>query len=123
MYKGCETGNQYDADCLFPAWASNSDRKSKRQEIRGILGKNKDGENGGDKTILDAIPKIIDIILKFISPIVVVMFIYSGVKLIYAGSDEEDITSAKNFFIYSGIGLAFIIMSYSLVKVLYYFLK
>jgi len=123
MYYKCSTGGQFDSDCLFPAWASKEEHKRQRQEIRGILGKNKDDESGGEKIALSIIPNIINIILKFISPIVVIMFIYAGVKFIYAGSDEEDITSAKDFFLYAGIGLAFIIMSYTLMKVIYFFLK
>jgi len=71
---------------------------------------------------LSVIPNIINLILKLVSPIVVVMFIYAGIKFIYAGSDEEDITSAKNFFLYASIGLAFVLTSYTLVKIIYYFL-
>ncbi len=128
VLKGKCEGNSFDSDCLFPAWASKEEKKKQRQEIRGILGQNKDGDkdkNGKktEKIALSIIPNIINIILKFISPIVVIMFIYAGVKFIYAGSDEEDITSAKNFFMYAGIGLAFIIMSYTLMKVIYFFLK
>lgn len=125
MYKNCEnTGGSFDADCLFPAWATKNNKKdSKREEIQGVYGKNKDGENGGDKIALSLIPNIINIILKFISPIVVAMFIFAGIRFIYAGSDEEDLNKAKDFFLYAGIGLAFIIMSYTLMKVLYFFLK
>lgn len=126
MYNSCEegTGNQFDADCLFPAWATENDKKdSSRQEIRGIYGKNKDGEKSEDKAVFHLIPNIINIILKFVSPIVVVMFIYGGFRFIYAGSDEEDLNKAKDFFLYAAIGLAFIIMSYTLMKVIYFFLK
>ena len=118
MYSNCNTGGQFDADCLFPAWASEDSNHESKEEVQGVYGKNNDG-----KIAMAIIPNIIDIILKFISPIVVIMFIFAGVKFIYAGSDEEDLNSAKDFFLYGGIRLAFIIMSYTLMKVIYFLLK
>ena len=51
-----------------------------------------------------------------------VLFIYAGLRFIYAGDDEEDLTASKKFFTYALMGIVFIILSYSLLKAIYFVL-
>ncbi len=111
----CEQGT-FDADCLFPTWQS-EERPGQAREatVQGVIGANHDGG-----FLLNYIPHIIDIILKFVAPIVVIMAIWSGILFISAGSDDEDLNKAKDFFSYTIIGMGFIILSYSILKLVYF---
>jgi len=100
--------NEFNEEELFPLGIPASE----------LIGAKKD-----DKFLLDYLPHIRDIILKFVAPIVAVMFIYSGIRLIYAGDDEEDIKKSKMFLVYLFLGTIFIAISYSLIQIIYYILK
>ncbi len=80
------------------------------------------GYAGDQKFGLQYIPRIIDILLKFVAPIVMIMFIFSGIRLIYASGNDEDLEKSKTFFMYALLGVIFIVVSYSLMKALYFFL-
>ena len=111
-----KTFNQVEKD-LFPGWKSGENITGQDQTnevINGVV-----GETDDKARIFQYIPRIIDLILKFTAPIVVVLVVIAGVKLIIGGEDEEARESAKNFFIYALIGLAFMILSYSIMKVVY----
>ncbi len=111
----CEQGT-FNADCLFPTWNSD-ERPDQAQDaiVQGVIGSNHDGG-----FLMTYIPRIIDIVLKFIAPIVVAMLIWSGILFITAGSSEDDLGKAKDFFQYSLIGIGFIVLSYSLLKLVYF---
>ncbi|MDH3324740.1 MAG: hypothetical protein OEL89_03820 [Candidatus Peregrinibacteria bacterium] len=103
---------KYDGAKLFPSW--------EKDEIAGIIGENETAES--DNFILNYVPKIIDILLKVISPVIFGMFVFAGMKFIYAGEDEEQLQESKKFFAFALLGLTFIITSYSLMKAVYYIL-
>lgn len=111
----CEQGT-FNADCLFPTWQSDENPDQATDAIvQGIIGANHDGGFA-----MNYIPRIIDILLKFIAPIVVIMLIWSGVRFIIAGSNDEELSKAKDFFTYALIGVAFIVLSYSILKLVYF---
>lgn len=72
------------------------------------------------KLLMNYLPRLIDILLKFVSPIVLIVFVYAGVRFIYAGDEEEEITKSKQFFMYTLMGVLFVILSYSIMKALYF---
>lgn len=111
----CEQG-KFNADCMFPTWQS-EERVHQAQDaiVQGVIGINHDGG-----FLMTYIPRIIDIVLKFVAPIVVVMLIWSGILFITAGSNDDDLSKAKDFFSYSLIGIGFIVLSYSLLKLVYF---
>ena len=78
------------------------------------------GTNQDDKRAFQYLPRIIDLAIKFIAPIIVVLVIVAGVKFINAGSDEAELNKAKEFFMYALIGLAFIILRYTIMRAVYY---
>lgn len=86
--------------------------------VRGIEGRVGDG-----KLLMHYLPRLIDILLKFVAPLVLIMFLYSGIRFIYAGDDEEDLTQSKQFFMYSLMGVLFVILSYSIIKAFYFILS
>jgi hypothetical protein len=102
---------------LFPTWTKTSEN-SPPFPVSGVQ-----GEPGDEKLLMHYIPDVISVLLKFVAPIVLIMFVYSGFRFIYAGSNEEDVTKSKEFFMYSLIGIALVILSYSLIKVLYFVLS
>ncbi len=111
----CEKG-VFNADCLFPTWQSDENPDQASDAIvQGVIGANHDGGFA-----MTYIPRIIDILLKFIAPIVVIMLIWSGVRFIIAGSNDDELSKAKSFFTYAVIGVAFIILSYSILKLVYF---
>ena len=111
----CEQG-KFNADCLFPTWQSDENPDQATDAIvQGVIGANHDGGFA-----MTYIPRIIDILLKFIAPIVVIMLIWSGVRFIIAGSNDDELSKAKDFFTYAVIGVAFIVLSYSILKLVYF---
>lgn len=111
----CEQGT-FSADCLFPTWQSDEiPGQATDAIVQGVIGTNHDGGFA-----MNYIPRIIDILLKFIAPIVVIMLIWAGVRFIIAGSNDEELSKAKDFFTYAIIGVAFIVLSYSILKLVYF---
>ena len=108
----CVTGGKFDSGCLFPTW-----NDPKAEVIQGVI-----GENYDYRFVQGYIPRIINILIKFIAPIVVIMFVYTGVRFIMAGGDEDELNQSKEFFTYASIGLGFIVLSYSVMKALYFFI-
>ncbi len=111
----CEQGT-FDADCLFPTWESDANPgQAEDAVVQGVIGRNQDAG-----FIMTYIPKIIDILLKFISPIVVLMMIYAGVRFITAQGNDDELSKAKDFFTYAIMGVGLVVLSYSIMKVVYF---
>jgi hypothetical protein len=111
----CEQG-KFNADCLFPTWQSEQNPdQAKDAIVQGVIGANHDGGFA-----MAYIPRMIDILLKFIAPIIVIMLIWSGIQFIIAGSNDDQLNKAKDFFTYAIIGVAFILLSYSILKLVYF---
>ena len=62
-------------------------------------------------TIPDFLAKIINAFLLVLTPIVVIMFIYSGFLFVQAQGNEEKIQTAKRTLLYTIIGAAVILGS------------
>ena len=121
---------EMDTDVLFPTWSSQSPDEnflSDRFSPSGIIGFNKDLEisdtQRGEKAFMVFIPRIIDIAFFAVAPIVVVMFVFSGVRFFYAGDSDEDITSSKKMFQYALMGTIFMVLSFSFMKVVFMILS
>ncbi len=112
-------------ETLFPSWQHDvsGEDAGLLPKVAGVIGKNKDGENGGEKLLAGYIPHLIDILLKFVAPLIMVAMIYAGIRFIYAGSNEEELSQAKDIFTYTLMGVAFVVLSYSILKALYYLLS
>ncbi len=96
---------------VFPSWAGEETTK-----VDGVIGENEDGN-----LILQYIPSIINIMIKIIAPIVLVMFVISGMRFISANGKDEELTKAKSLFADGFLGLIWIAISYSIVKAIYFF--
>lgn len=111
----CEQG-KFDADCLFPTWDSDANPgQAEDAVVQGVIGRNQDAG-----FLLSYIPVIINILLKFISPLVVLMMIYAGVRFITAQGNDDELNKAKDFFTYAVIGVGIVVFSYSIMKVVYF---
>jgi len=113
---------------LFPSWKrqKTSLGKGVHPEVVGIIGTNRDEKtdgSGSEKLLMLYIPHLINILLKFVAPLIMVAMIYAGVRFIYAGSNEEELTQAKDVFTYTIMGALFVILSYSIMKALYFILS
>lgn len=114
----------FNSDLVFPAW------KQGEGGVSGVIGKNAGVEtsetlwNRSAETgwLLSYIPQIINILMKFLAPILAVMLIYSGLRMVYAGDDENELSSAKQFFGFAVWGLIVIAISFSLMKAVYFVL-
>lgn len=85
-------------------------------DIQGIQGKNDD-----QKGLLHYIPRLIDIFIKFVAPIILVTLVIAGIKMIISGDQQEEVEKGKKIILYSLIGVVLILTSYSLIRALYYF--
>lgn len=120
----------FDSNKIFPTWSSQDGQPSKAP-VEGIIGINKDAEadagtpqeDVGEKLLLQYIPRIINILLKFVAPIVMGICLYAGIRFVYADNNEEEITKSKSFFLYALMGVLFIVLSYSLLKVVYFLIS
>lgn len=108
--------NDFEPESVFPTWDQNTPS--------GVIGKNQGAlKTGESRLILYFVPRLIDILLKFVSPIIAVMFIYSGIRFVYAGDSDDQLTESKKFFHYALMGFVFIVLSYSIMKAVYFLLK
>ena len=110
----------FDSTFLFPTWVDQD--PSAGTGIEAITMDGVIGENNDKKRVWQYIPRIINILLAVTAPIVVVMSIYAGILFIYAGDSDDDREKAKKFFMYAVIGLVIIVLSYSIMRGVYYFL-
>jgi magnesium-transporting ATPase (P-type) len=60
-------------------------------------------------------PSIVKMALTLVGTVTFIVFVYSGVMLLIAGSNEEQITKFKSALVWSGVGLAIIMGSYAIV--------
>nr|WP_321490397.1 hypothetical protein [uncultured Hyphomonas sp.] len=80
----CKQG-EFNADCLFPTWQSEENpTQSEDAVVQGVIGTNHDGG-----FIMTYIPTIIDILLKFVAPIVTIMLIWTGVLFVISQGDDD----------------------------------
>ncbi len=86
----------------------------------GMIGEKGDTEVAGEsQDFLYYIPMFTNIITWAVAPIVAGMFIFAGIQFVYAGGDEEQLNSSKQFFQYGIMGIIFIFASYSLMAAVY----
>jgi len=111
---GTSQAGMFNPSNVFPAWGEGG-------QVTGVIGSNNGALNQGDsKLLLYFIPKIIELMIWAVAPIITIMFIYSGFTFVYAGDREEEVTKAKDFFKYAVIGLIFIVLSYSIMKAVFF---
>ncbi|MCU0660423.1 MAG: pilin [Candidatus Pacebacteria bacterium] len=72
---------------------------------------------GGDvKTIPQFIAKILEIITKIGTPIIVIMIIYSGFLFVWARGNEEKLTKAKSTLMWTLVGAALMLGAWILAQ-------
>lgn len=104
----------FNPDTVFPAWGEGG-------QVTGVIGSNVGALNQGEgRLLLYFIPKIIELLIWLVAPIITVMFMYSGFVFVYAGDREEEVTKARDFFRFAVIGLVFIVLSYSIMKAVFF---
>lgn len=110
----------FDPDVLFPTWGtkdSGVDNNLELDVMDGVIGKNTD-----QKKLWQYIPRIIDLFIKLMAPVIVGITIYVGVRFIYAGDNTERVDESKKHFQYLTIGIIIIAIAYSLMKGVYFLL-
>lgn len=111
---GTSGAGMFNPNVLFPAWGEGG-------QVTGVIGSNDGALNQGEgRLIIYFIPKIIELLIWLVAPIVTVMFLYAGFTFVYAGDREEEVKKARDFFQYAVIGLTFIVLSYSLMKAVFF---
>lgn len=105
---GAQSAPAVPIDDLFPG--------GNALEQSGVQGKNTD-----NKFLLHYIPRLIDIFIKFVAPIILVTLVIAGIKMIISGDQQEEVDKGKKIILYSLIGVVLILISYSLIRALYYF--
>jgi len=104
--------NSFNADKFFPGWESG-------ESVKGVIGTNEQTDTAEGGLILDFLPRIINLVLIVVAPIVFVVLIFAGLQFIYGGEKEEEREKSQKFFIYAVIGVLFIVISYSFMKAVY----
>jgi hypothetical protein len=70
----------------------------------------------GISTIPDAINKILSVVIRIALPLIILMFIWSGLTFIFARGKPDDITRAKNMFLYTIIGTLLILGAWTITN-------
>lgn len=89
--------------------------------VKGVGIEGIQGNNDDQKGLLHYIPRLIDIFIKFVAPIILVTLVIAGIKMIISGDQQEEVEKGKKIILYSLIGVVLILTSYSLIRALYYF--
>lgn len=69
-------------------------------------------------TIGEAVALLVRTIIKLALPVIVLFFIWSGLKLILAMGNEREITKAKDMFFYTVIGTLLILGAWTITNVI-----
>lgn len=64
----------------------------------------------------DIVPQSIRIALALAGSVSIAVFIYAGIMLLIAQGNEEELKKFKDILVWSIIGLAFITLSYALIR-------
>lgn len=64
----------------------------------------------------DVVPQSIKIVLMLAGSVSIAVFIYAGIMLLIAQGNEEELKKFKDILVWSIIGLAFITLSYALIR-------
>jgi hypothetical protein len=111
---GTGEAGMFNPNVLFPAWGEGG-------QVTGVIGSNDGALNQGEgRLIIYFIPKIVELLIWLVAPIVTIMFLYSGITFVYAGDREEEVKKARDFFRFAVIGLTFIVLSYSIMKAVFF---
>ncbi len=106
-----KSAGEFDDTAYFPG--------TKINDFGGFGTRGNANEKGDSQMLLYYIPTITNLLLWIVAPLVVAMLLYSGIQFIYAGDDEEQLSSSKKFFQYGIMGIIFILVSYSLMSAIY----
>jgi len=111
---GTSQAGMFNPNNVFPAWGEGG-------QVTGVIGSNNGALNQGDgRLLLYFIPKIVELLIWIVAPLVTLMFLYAGFTFVYAGDREEEVTKARDFFKFAVIGLTFIVLSYSIMKAVFF---
>lgn len=126
MQKTAPTGD-LPTQGLFPSWRLDDVSKTNPDAlpiVAGVVGTNQDGKGiFSESLLMNYIPRLINILLKFVAPLVMASMVYAGIRFVYAGSNEEELSQAKQIFTYTLMGAIFVVLSYSIMKALYFLLS
>ncbi len=81
----------------------------------GPIGANNDG-----RILPTFVNRFIAIAFRLAAPIIMGLLLYTGLQMIYANGNEETLKNAKEYFRYLVLGLGFMLLSYSIVRALYF---
>lgn len=73
---------------------------------------------GGVNDIPSAINKILSVVIRIALPLIIIMFIWSGLTFIFARGKPEEIKKAKNMFLYTIIGTLLILGAWTITNAL-----
>lgn len=97
-------------DALFPGG------DNAISEVEGIQ-----TDAADEKLLLDYIPRLIEIFIKFVAPIILIVLVLAGIKMIISGDKQEEVEKGKKTLLYTFVGAVLMLLSYSIIRAVYYF--
>lgn len=107
---------------LFPTWAGSGvlDREGiGTTRVQGVLGSVNETDDNSTN-IVDLIPRITQILIQIVAPLMFVTLVYAGIRFVIYRADDDKMEKSKNFFTNALVGLGIVLVSYSLLRVLYF---
>jgi len=92
---------------------SNGEDLKKITESKAIKDKNVQFVEGDLET--EVLPRLIRIVFSLSSLLIMIIFVYAGIRLVFSQGDEEEMGNAKNMLVYSVVGAVIIMISFALV--------
>jgi len=91
----------------------NGDDLKKITESKALKNKNVQFVEGDLET--EVLPRVLRIIFSLSSLLIMIIFVYAGIRLVFAQGDDEELGNAKNMLVYSIVGAVIIMISFGLV--------
>ena len=92
---------------------SNGEDLKKITESKALKNKNVQFVEGDLET--EVLPRVLRIIFSLSSLLIMIIFVYAGIRLVFAQGDDEELGNAKNMLVYSIVGAVIIMISFGLV--------
>lgn len=110
---------EYNEHIIFPTLEDINPEENTVQTVPldGVLGQRDDGV-----ALLALFPQIARILIQISVPLILIGVVYVGITMITSSGNDEQIGKAKEYFQYLLIGVAAIVLSYTIVQAVYQFL-
>ena len=109
-----EESAQFSAESVFPSWRGSGNAGT---DVAGVI-----GQNGDQRFLMMILPHITNILIKLVAPLLGGALLITGARFIYGSGDSDALEKSKYYFLYALSGSIIVLLSYSILKGIYFLL-